>query len=162
MRKHKPSSKAPDSADMPDASVGGDAAQPLLDDPSSYWQRARYIVLGVDCGEWSLPADAGDADQRCGRVHLALAVLHLVSHHGAVLRLLAGIEPQRRRLHQVPFSAWCRGKGARQDARPRAIAEVRHRHRRSPAERGDFRRELSALSRHAIARRPRRFSRSPV
>ena len=47
MGKHKPSSKAPDSSETPDASVGGAAAQPLLDDPSSYWQRARYILLGV-------------------------------------------------------------------------------------------------------------------
>src|SRR3990172_5846603 len=47
MRKHEPSSEDPDSADMSDASVGGDAAQPLLDDPSSYWQRARFIALGV-------------------------------------------------------------------------------------------------------------------
>ena len=47
MRKRKSSSKAHASSERPDASVGGAAAQPLLDDPSSYWQRARYIVLGV-------------------------------------------------------------------------------------------------------------------
>jgi len=47
MRKRKSSSKAPASAERPAASVGGAAAQPLLDDPSSYWQRARYVVLGV-------------------------------------------------------------------------------------------------------------------
>jgi predicted CXXCH cytochrome family protein len=42
MRKRKSSSKAPASSERPDASGGGAAAH-----PSSYWQRARYIVLGV-------------------------------------------------------------------------------------------------------------------
>src|SRR3972149_7255972 len=38
MRKQEPASESPDRAA---------AAQPLWDDPSSYWQRARYIALGV-------------------------------------------------------------------------------------------------------------------
>ncbi len=46
-RKRKSSSKAPHSPERPEAPVGGAAAHPLLDDPSSYWRRARYIVLGV-------------------------------------------------------------------------------------------------------------------
>src|SRR3972149_99108 len=47
MREHEPSSEDPDSADRSGASVVGDVASPLLDDPSSYWQRARLIALGI-------------------------------------------------------------------------------------------------------------------
>jgi len=47
MRKHKRTSKAPDSSEAAAASAVGAADQPPPDEPSSYWQRARYIALGV-------------------------------------------------------------------------------------------------------------------
>ena len=147
MGKRKPSSKAPDRTDRSDASsrrrCGHD---PCLTIQSTYWQRARLIALGVAAVIGAVLADMGIDDDRCGRVHVAVGVLHLLSHHGALLRLLAGIEPQGRRLHQVPFSARGRGKSARQDARPGAIAEVRHGHRRSATDRGDFRCQLSCVA----------------
>jgi predicted CXXCH cytochrome family protein len=47
MRKHKSSSKPPETAAISAAAEGGDVDQPLLDDPSPYWQRARYIVFAA-------------------------------------------------------------------------------------------------------------------
>ena len=92
MREHEQSSEAPDNADMVAAS-SDDAAWPHLDDSSSYWQRARYIVLGVVAVAGAILLMLGMLTQRRGNVHFAIPVLHVVSHHGTVLRLLAGIEP---------------------------------------------------------------------
>ena len=47
MGKRKSSSKAPHAANKSAAPDGGDQAQPLVDNPGSYWRRARYIALGV-------------------------------------------------------------------------------------------------------------------
>ena len=64
-----------------------------------------------------------------------LRVLQLLPHHGAVLQVVAGIEPQGRALHRVPLCAGVRRQDSRQDAGAGAVGQVRHQERRAPARR---------------------------
>ena len=68
----------------------------------------------------------GHADRLGRLVHVAIAVLQQLPHHGPLLRFVAALQPLGGGLYQVPFRAGNRGKGARQDARPGAAVHVPH------------------------------------
>ena len=57
-------------------------------------------------------AAAGVHGWRGGLVHLAFRVLQLLPHHGAVLQILAGVEPQGRALHRMSLRAGTGGNSA--------------------------------------------------
>ena len=101
------------------------------------------------------------ADGWGGRlVHLAAGVLQQLPHHGAVLQVLAGIEPQGRLLHRVPLPPGLWREDPRQDAGAGAVGQVRD-HQRGPAPGGrDPRRKLPPLRlpRDPAALRPSEIS----
>ena len=102
-------------------------------------------------------AAAGVHGRRGGLVHLAVRVLQLLPHHGAVLQVVAGIEPQGRVLHRVPLCPGIRRQDSRQDAGAGAVGQVRHQERGPPAGGRGARRQLPPLRlpRDPPALRPR-------
>ena len=127
MPEHKPSSKEPDGAGRSDALVSDDATAAPVNGPVSYRRRATVVALGV-------AAVLGAFLMMMGVVTTGAAVYtsrsqFCISCHIMEPYYVSWQESSHQGcgLHQMPFSTRGGGEGARQDARPCPVAEVRHR-----------------------------------